>query len=340
MNEFKQKKVFSDPIDNPEERQAQELNAHIQFNEQETFMPAEIEQDSDAVPELDEAIKPSTKRRWGLTGLLAGFTGLVGWQTVDTFVTAIQSGDWLSFGWATFVAAIAALGVGAIGKELWRLRKLRHQFSTQEEAKALYDADQIGKAKPFCMNVAKQAGVSEMSPAYDRWVNAINANHSDQEVLQMYDSIVLKDLDAKGKALITKSAGESALLVAVSPLATADMLLVAWRNYKLIDDLAKLYGVELGYWSRIRLLKLVLVNMAAAGATELVADASMDLLSMDLAGKVSTRAAQGIGVGLLTARLGIRAMSLLRPVAWQPESQIKLGEVRKGIVSRISKSLS
>jgi putative membrane protein len=40
----------------------------------------------------------------------------------------------------------------------------------------------------------------------------------------MYDSIVLKYLDAKGKALITKSA----LLVAVSPLATADMLLVAW----------------------------------------------------------------------------------------------------------------
>jgi putative membrane protein len=80
--------------------------------------------------------------------------------------------------------------------------------------------------------------------------------------------------------------------------------------------------------------------MAATGATELVADASMDLLSMDLDGKVSARAAQGIGVGLLTARLGIRAMSLLRPVAWQPESQIKLGEVRKGIVSRISKSLS
>lgn len=89
---------------------------------------------------------------------------------------------------------------------------------------------------------------------------------------------------------------ESAVLVALSPLAIADMLLVAWRNFKMIDELGKIYGVELGYWSRIRLLKLVFINMAAAGASELAVDVGTNMMSLSVAGKISTRAAQGIGL--------------------------------------------
>lgn len=92
------------------------------------------------------------------------------------------------------------------------------------------------------------------------------------------------------------------------------MLLVAWRNFRLIEQISAVYGVELGYWSRIRLVKLVLANMALAGASEVVADTGMNMLSMDIAGRVSTRVAQGVGVGLLTARLGLKAMALMRPL--------------------------
>lgn len=73
----------------------------------------------------------------------------------------------------------------------------------------------------------------------------------------------------------------------------------------MINALCEVYGIELGYWSRIRLLRLVFVNMAAAGASELAIDASMDMMSMDLAGKLSVRAGQGLGIGILTARLAL-----------------------------------
>ncbi|NIY93451.1 DUF697 domain-containing protein, partial [Vibrio diazotrophicus] len=90
------------------------------------------------------------------------------------------------------------------------------------------------------------------------------------------------------------------------------------------------------YWSRLKLFKSVLVNMAAAGASELVIDASMDLLSMDLAGKVSARAGQGIGVGILTARLGLKAMTLLRPLPWHKDRAVKLSAIRKQIVTKVT----
>ena len=42
----------------------------------------------------------------------------------------------------------------------------------------------------------------------------------------------------------------------------------------------------------------------------------MDWMSQDLAARLSARAAQGIGAGLLTARLGIKAMEVCRPLPW------------------------
>lgn len=108
----------------------------------------------------------------------------------------------------------------------------------------------------------------------------------------------------------------------------------------MVDQLAKVYGVELGYWSRIKLFKAVLLNMALAGVSELAVDASVDLFSMDLAGRLSARAGQGVGVGILTARLGIKAVGLLRPLPWHPDRQLKLSAVRKQVVSKVAALLA
>ncbi|SQC92409.1 Domain of uncharacterised function (DUF697) [Cedecea neteri] len=54
----------------------------------------------------------------------------------------------------------------------------------------------------------------------------------------------------------------------------------------------------------------MLLNIAFAGASELVREVGMDWMSQDIAARLSARAAQGIGAGLLTARLGIKAMEL------------------------------
>jgi putative membrane protein len=77
--------------------------------------------------------------------------------------------------------------------------------------------------------------------------------------------------------------------------------------------------------------------MAVAGASEMIADTGMDMLSMDLAGRMSTRVAQGVGVGLLTGRLGLKAISLMRPLPWQPDQQPKLSEIRKDLVLRLTR---
>lgn len=335
---IKQKQVFEESFAQPHDEQNVEITAQMQFEQQDKFVPAQVNSDEDSVEEarLSQVIRPRSGSKWMVTGLLTAFSGLVGWQALDSVVTAVQTSDWLALGWAGFIATISLLGVGAIGKELFKLRRLRNHFSVQEQSEALIQSDSVGKGKTFCESIARESGIQPESPSYDRWKNSINSSHSDAEVLDMYDAMVVSEQDKAATKVVSQHATESAALVAISPLAIADMLLVAWRNFKMIDSLAEIYGVELGYWSRLKLFKATLINMAAAGASELAIDASMDLMSMDLAGKVSARAGQGLGVGILTARLGIKAMALLRPIPWHKDRQVKLAAIRKQIVEKVA----
>jgi len=66
----------------------------------------------------------------------------------------------------------------------------------------------------------------------------------------------------------------------------------------------------------------------------------MDWMSQDIAARLSARAAQGIGAGLLTARLGIKAMELCRPLPWLEEDKPRLGDFRRDLVSQLKTSLA
>ncbi|WP_413111424.1 YcjF family protein [Thaumasiovibrio sp. DFM-14] len=277
-------------------------------------------------------------KRWGWRIAAVSFIGLVAGQTVTNISTSISQGDWLSLGWSGLIGGVAVLGVSAIVKEAWYLRHLKRRQHEREVGERLLANDGIGEAKGFCQQLMTQSG--KHSEGYDRWLHALSGTHNDREVLEMFDSMVLSVQDEHAKALVAKHAREAGMMVAVSPLATADMLLVAWRALAMVNGLSRIYGVELSYVSRLAMLKMLIRNMALVGASEIAIDASMDMLSMDLTGKISVRAGQGLGVGLLTARLGLRTMEMLRPLPWLGERPLRLSMVRKELLLKFKSLLS
>ncbi len=100
----------------------------------------------------------------------------------------------------------------------------------------------------------------------------------------------------------------------------------------MINRIATLYGIELGYYSRLRLFKLSIAEYCFAGASELVREVGMDWMSQDLAARLSTRAAQGLVLDFLTARLGIKAMELCRPLPWIDDDKPRLGDFRRQLI--------
>ncbi len=126
-------------------------------------------------------------------------------------------------------------------------------------------------------------------PALQRWYASIHETQNDREVVSLYCTLV-QPVWCQARREISRSAAIN-MMIAVSPLALVDMAFIAWRNLRLINRIATLYGIELGYYSRLRLFKLVLLNIAFAGASELVREVGMDWMSQDLAARLSTRAA-------------------------------------------------
>ena len=135
---------------------------------------------------------------------------------------------------------------------------------------------------------------------------------------------------------VSKHATESAVMVALSPLAAADMALVAWRSSKMLQEVSRIYGCPQTTLGRIGLTKQVMTNMMLAGASDMLADAGAELLGKSLTATVSTKVAQGIGVGLLIARMGIQTMALCRPVEFDGDNKPKLSYIRKALYTKLT----
>lgn len=339
MTEYKSKIKFEQHLDT-NAPDLQDLTLKQQFEDDTSFYPdTQPENNLDLTGKnlnIEPVLRPK-KQKWLGAGLVSGFIGLIGWQAVDSLYTAYQAGDWLTLGWSGFIGCIAGLGLSRLGKEFITLRRLKTHFSIQEKAEQILKEDGVGKAEPFCRALKYDSDNVAISQAVDSWNSKLEPAYSDKEVFELYDAIVIKQQDQQAIETISKYSAHSAVMVALSPLAIADMLLVAWRSLKMLEDLAGVYQIELGYWARLRLFKLVLANMAFAGATELAIDTGMDIMTTSLLQKLSVRAGQGVGVGFMTARLGIQAMKLMRPLPWLTDQKSSLTVVRKNIINNVFK---
>ncbi|AOM40276.1 YcjF family protein [Xenorhabdus hominickii] len=321
------------------------LKSKKEFNGQEKeFYPAMPELEAEEQEgEFEGAVKAALKPKrsfWRKT--FSGAILLLGISVIAQFIQWIyqswQQHDWIALGVAAAGSMIVFAGIGTVIREWRRLYHLRQRTEERDIARTLLQSHGIGQGRQFCEKIAEQAGIGQQHPALQRWQAVVHETHNDREIVMLYSQLVQPVVDAQAKKEISRSAAESALMIAVSPLAIVDMAFIAWRNIRLINRIATLYGIELGYFSRIRLFRLVLLNIAFAGASELIREVGMDWLSQDIAARLSARAAQGIGAGLLTARLGIKAMELCRPLPWIDGDKPKLGDFRHQLLTQLKKN--
>jgi len=247
--------------------------------------------------------------------------------------------DWFALGGTLSLLLVMVAGVGSLIGEWRKLWRLRHRAQQRDQAAELLNSHGTDAGREFCEQLAASSGLDSSHPAYRRWLSVLEDQHNDQEVIKLYAAMVMPQADKQARQKISRYAAESTLMIAVSPLALVDMLFIGWRNIRMINQIARIYGIELGYFSRIRLFRGVLFNIAFAGVTELVREVGFDWMSQDLMARLSGRAAQGIGAGLLTARLGLKAMELCRPIPWQPGEKPRLGDFRSELIDQLGQAL-
>ncbi|MBV7315946.1 YcjF family protein [Shewanella sp. NIFS-20-20] len=302
--------------------------------------PTELEQQTLAAAFNSRA---DGKKRSALVIWVMGLLSLVvGVEAVLTLLASYQQSIWIFSLYLVTLCSVLLLACRGLWSELTKLRRLRHTQDWQQTGDRLRLSMQSGEATPFIANLSQGLGQNSghLSPqisamqqlALSQYFAKVTKDHNDAEQIQLFETEVLYTLDKKAQSIVSRYALEAATLLAASPLAMMDMAIVLWRNQKLLNDIAECYGIELGYWSRVRLLKTIVTNVIYAGTTEVVTDLGSQLLSMEMTGKLSARLAQGVGGGLLTARLGYQAMALCRPLAFSADKRPKLSRIHKDLL--------
>lgn len=239
---------------------------------------------------------------------------------------------------ATAVAGLVVVsGAVSLVKGWLSRKKLRNRKSKQVTFSQLISENTYGESQKLIDDVNAEIGQHlDLSGPISIYTGQKQQVHNDRELIQLYSQTVLEGLDEIALDTITKHATESAIMVALSPLAAADMALVAWRSSKMLQEVSRVYGCPQTTLGRIGLTRQVMTNMMLAGASDMLADAGAELLGKSLTATVSTKVAQGIGVGLLIARMGIQTMKLCRPVEFTDDNKPKLSYIRKSLYNKIT----
>lgn len=251
----------------------------------------------------------------GFGGLVSLAFGIAVSTLIDDLFTRAQ---WL--GWVG-VAALALFLVGGLvllGREVFALRSLARLDTLRERAaRALLDKDDRAAAAVAADLVAAMAGNARTA----RGRAAVAAALADGIVdgaqrLRIVEREILEPLDREATRLVAEAARRVSVVTAVSPRAAVDLAMVFATAVRLIRRIAELYGGRPGTFGMVKLLRHVLAHMALTGGMA-AGDTILDqIVGHGLAAKLSAKLGEGVLNGLLTARLGITAIAVTRPLPY------------------------
>lgn len=261
------------------------------------------------------------KTRWGLifVSALGALLSLgIGLAVTGIIEQLFARHPWL--GWAGLgLSAIAGLAAIVLaGRELaalMRQRRISHISARADAALRNRDAALARTAQDELISLYRRR--DELA-----WASGRLREH-DEDILDAPDRLALTErelmapLDKEARALIAAAARRVSILTALSPSALLDISFVAAANLRLMRALAELYGGRPGLLGLLRLARMVLTHLTLTGGLALGDDMLQQLLGHSLASRISARLGEGVLNGAMTARIGLAAMQVCRPMPFR-----------------------
>lgn len=286
------------------------------------------------------ALKPAHTWWWRLAKISVLLVVVLSlWQWADMLQQAWQDNIAKAIFLSITSAALLVLFITLLWREVKLWRRLARNKQWHQNALRINDSVQFGEANYLCQAISKSLPeTANIIAATSLWQQSVRDEHSDKEQLQLFDQIVLAELDKQAQQRIYRAATDTSFAVAISPFALADMIMVLWRSSRLLRELAQLYGGAIGQLRSLVLLKQLFAALLWAGGSELAIDMASDVLSSELTAKLSLRAGQGLIAGLLVARIGNLAQQQLRPLPATKRSKVSIGKLAASLTGRLKAS--
>jgi putative membrane protein len=286
------------------------------------------------------------KRRAPWLGiLLSALSGLLllglGLAVENLIVDLYAITPWL--GWVALVLAVLALlaFLAIIGREvsgIWREQKIESLREAAIDALAVKD------------HKAAKGIVSDLLSLYGGRASAAQGSARlrglTEEIIDADDRLAIAErellapLDLQAKRAIAGAAKQVSLVTAVSPRAIVDVAFVIFVAVRLLRTLARIYGGRPGLFGFLRLAKAAFNHLAVTGGMAVGDSLMQQVLGLGLAARISAKLGEGVLNGLMTARFGLAALSVCRPLPFIREETPKIGDVAGELISRAEAAAS
>ena len=154
-----------------------------------------------------------------------------------------------------------------------------------------------------------------------------------QALLALTEAELLGPLDIAASREVEAAARQVATVTALVPLALADVVAAMTSNLRMIRRVAEIYGGRSGFFGSWRLTRVVLSHLVATGAVAVGDDMLEPILGGTMLAKLSRRFGEGLVNGALTARVGVAAMEVCRPMPFSAARRPKVRSIIKRALS-------
>jgi putative membrane protein len=297
-------------------------------------------------PEPDPAalpvpLRPRKARRrlpWGslfwsaLGGLVTLGLGLAVTRLIEDLFARSQAFGFLAL--ALAILAGLALAV-VVGREIIGLMRLNAVERIRERAVAAIAGDDRVLARAV---VDELLAVERSEPRLARARATMRAHLGaiidGADLVRLAERELMGPLDEDARRLVSGAAKRVSVVTAVSPRAAVDMIFVLITLVTLVRRLADLYGARPGALGLIRLLRLTVTHLAVTGGVAATDSLIQQMLGHGVAAKLSARLGEGVLNGLLTARLGLAAIEVARPLPFAALPKPAVGDLAGDLLRR------
>jgi len=299
-------------------------------------------------PEADPALLPVTidaplvpaRRgfRWGALfwGAVGGLTllglGLSVVNLIEDLSTRSDSLGFLGLGFA-LVAALALMVVTA--REAFGLARLAAIEKLHLRATEVLLSDDRAASRAIVDDLLKLA---HQNPQLARARAALQGHTDDiidgADMIKLAERELMTPLDQEARRLVSSAAQRVSIVTAVSPRALIDVLFVFVASLRMIRQLARLYGGRPGALGMVSLMRHVIGHLAITGGMAASDSLIQQMLGHGIAAKLSQRLGEGMLNGLLTARLGLAAIDVTRPLPFTALPRPALADLAKDLLRK------
>jgi len=297
------------------------------------------EHDPQALPVPIEAALPARRGfPWGtlfwsgLGGLTLLGTGLGVVRLIEDLFARSETLGFVGLAFA-FVTALALAVV--IGREAFGLARLATIEKLHARAAAVLASDDRKESRVIVQDLLK---IAHQNPQLARARATLESHTGDiidgADMIRLAERELMSPLDAEARRLVSSAAQKVSIVTAVSPRAAIDVMFVFVAALRLIRQLAYLYGGRPGTLGMIRLLRHVIAHLAITGGMAASDSLVQQMLGHGIAAKLSQRLGEGVLNGLLTARLGLAAIDVTRPLPFAALPPPKLSDLATDLLRK------